>query len=458
MFPSPASLVETSRILALLRQETVGGGLLVAMAALALVWANSPAAGSYTGLRDLRVGYAPWQLDLTLGAWASDGLLTIFFFLVGLELKREFVAGDLRRFGTAIKPILAAAGGVATPALVYLVIAGRDPGLRHGWAIPTATDIAFAVAVLALIGSHLPSPLRIFLLTLAVVDDLIAIGIIAVAYTDAIHPLPLLLALATIGAYGLIAQMFRRFLGDHPTAVWLVLLPIGAVAWAFMHASGIHPTIAGVLLGFTVPVLHHRRDRDSLTGPGLSERLDHQLRPLSTGFAVPLFAFFSAGVAVGGPDGWRATFTDPLTIAVVAALVLGKPTGIVLTTWVLTRVTRVELDPSVQWVDLIGVGQLAGIGFTVSLLVTELAFDPGQTAHDHAKVAILAASIVSAVLASVILGARNRHYRRIEEVGSDPDEDASSGPGEEARAGSDEQRQGHGEDQDVLADVDEPRE
>ncbi|MEA5155111.1 Na+/H+ antiporter NhaA [Raineyella sp.] len=416
LFPARGSATEVRRIVALLRKETVGGGLLVGMAALALVWANSPAADSYFALRDLTVGYAPWHLDLSVGSWAADGLLTVFFFLVGLELKREFVAGDLRRFSTAVTPIVAAAGGVAVPALIYLAIAGADPSLHHGWAIPTATDIAFAVAVLALIGSHLPNSLRIFLLTLAVVDDLIAIGIIAVVYSDEIHPVPLLLSLVTIAVYGTYAQLRRRFLGDSPAAVWLVLLPLGTVAWGFMHASGIHSTIAGVLLGFTIPVLHHRRDRDTLTGqPGLSEVIEHQVRPLSTGVAVPLFAFFSAGVALGGTDGLVSAATDRVTIAIVAALVLGKPIGILTTTWLMTRVMRVRLDPTLRWVDLIGVGQLAGIGFTVSLLVAELSFAPGLPAHDHAKVAILTGSVVSALLASVLLGARNRHYRRLDD-------------------------------------------
>ncbi len=420
LFPGRGSAAEVRRIIALLHKETIGGGLLVGMAALALVWANSPAAAGYFALRDLTFGYAPWHLDLSVGSWAADGLLTVFFFLVGLELKREFVAGDLRRFSTAITPVVAAAGGVAVPALIYLAIAGADPALHRGWAIPTATDIAFAVAVLALIGSHLPSSLRIFLLTLAVVDDLIAIGIIAVVYTDEIHPVPLLLALATIAVYGTYAQLRRRFLGDSPAAVWLVLLPVGTVAWAFMHASGIHSTIAGVLLGFTVPVLHHRRDRDTLGGrPGLSEVIEHQVRPLSTGVAVPLFAFFSAGVALGGDAGPVAAVTDRVTIAIVAALVLGKPIGILTTTWLVTRVMRVRLDPTLHWIDLVGVGQLAGIGFTVSLLVAELSFAVGEPAHDHAKVAILAGSVISAVLGSVMLGARNRHYRRIDDAGFD---------------------------------------
>lgn len=414
-FPRRGSYPESLRIGALLRKETVGGGLLVLMAAIAIIWANSPFADSYFALREFEIGYEPWHLRLSLGAWAADGLLAIFFFLVGLELKREFVAGDLRRFSTAIVPVAAALGGVAVPAAFYLLVVWQAPDLLRGWAIPTATDIAFAVAVLALIGSHLPSPLRIFLLTLAVVDDLVAIGIIALFYTDEIDILPLALALLTIVVYAIVAQVGREFFRRRPLAAWVLLLPLGGVAWACMHASGMHATIAGVLLGFAIPVLHRRRDRGPEAGPGLAEEFEHRFRPLSAGFAVPVFAFFSAGVAIGGLEGFVSALTDPLTIGIIAALVLGKPVGIVSTTWLITKVTRVRLDPALKWIDLIGLGLLAGIGFTVSLLVAELSFTPGSPEHDHAKVAILVASLTAATLASIVLVSRNRRYRAIAE-------------------------------------------
>lgn len=411
IFPS-SSRAESLRIAEILRKETVGGILLVALAAVAIIWANSPWADSYFALRDLEVGYEPWHLRLSLGAWAADGLLAIFFFLVGLELKREFVAGDLRRFSTAVIPIVAAVGGVIVPALIYLAVAAGTPGAARGWAIPTATDIAFAVAVLALIGSHLPSALRIFLLTLAVVDDLIAIAIIAIFYTESIDVLPLVASLAVIAVYGLIAQRFREFFGLHSSAAWVILLPIGGVAWAFLHASGIHATIAGVLLGFTIPVLHRRAARGADAGPGLAELFEHRFRPLSAGFAVPVFAFFSAGVAVGGTEGLASAFGDPVVLGIVLALVVGKPIGITLATWIITRVRRIDLDPSLRWIDITGVGLLAGIGFTVSLLVAELSFAAGSAQHDHAKVAVLTASVLAAVVASILLGSRNRRYRR----------------------------------------------
>lgn len=288
------------------------------------------------------------------------------------------------------------------------------PELRQGWAIPTATDIAFAVAVLAIIGSHLPAALRIFLLTLAVVDDLLAISIIAIFYTDDVAFVPLSLAFAVIVVYGFIAQRYRGFFGVRPFAAWLILLPIGVVAWALMHASGIHATIAGVLLGFTISVLHRRRDSKlSADRVGLAEEFEHRFRPLSAGVAVPVFAFFAAGVSVGGWEGIHAAMTHPITFAIVAALVLGKPLGIVTTTWIMTKTMRTKLDPELRWIDMIGVGLLAGIGFTVSLLVAELSFTPGSVEHNYAKVAILTASVLAAVLAAVLLGIRNRQYRRI---------------------------------------------
>ncbi|WP_309129842.1 Na+/H+ antiporter NhaA [Microbacterium sp.] len=426
-FPSWPGSAEAGRITALLRKEAVGGILLVVAAAVAIVWANSPASDSYFALRDFRIGYEPWHLELSLGAWAADGLLAIFFFLVGLELKREVVAGDLRRFDTAIVPITAAVGGVIVPALIYTAIVWQAPSLREGWAIPTATDIAFAVAVLALVGSHLPSPLRVFLLTLAVVDDLIAIVIIAVFYTADIDLIPLLLAIVFIAVYGVLAQRYRELFHNRAFAAWIILLPIGFVAWAFLHASGIHATIAGVALAFTVPVRPRKQDRSTHPAEGLAEEFEHRFRPLSAGFAVPVFAFFAAGVSVGGVDGIMRAVTDPVTIGIVAGLVLGKPVGIALSVRILTLITRVRLDPALKWVDLIGVGLLAGIGFTVSLLIAELSFGSDGEHGDDAKIAIMLASLLASLLASAILVARNRRYRAIAAAEA-IDEDADGTP------------------------------
>ncbi|SCL45427.1 sodium/proton antiporter, NhaA family [Micromonospora citrea] len=389
-----------------LRTETVGGGLLLLGAVIALIWANSPWGSSYEALGD----WVPWSggkalhLDLNLAAWAADGLLAIFFFVVGLELKREFVAGELRDPRRAALPVIAAVGGMALPALIYVAVslaAGGD-GLQ-GWAIPTATDIAFALAVLALIGSHLPQGLRAFLLTLAVVDDLLAITVIAVFYTDDFSPLPLLAALAPIAIFGLLVQRRRTW--------WWALIPLAATAWALMHASGVHATVAGVLLGFTVPVL---RGRDG-DGHGLAEHLEHRWRPVSAGLAVPVFAFFAAGVSLRGAD-LGAIVTDPIVVGVVAGLVLGKAVGIFGSTFLLARFTRARLDEDITWTDLLGVALLAGIGFTVSLLIGELAFGAGSAADANVKAAVLAGSVISALLAAVVLVRRNAAYRRIAEA------------------------------------------
>ncbi|MFD1320328.1 Na+/H+ antiporter NhaA [Micromonospora sonneratiae] len=388
----------------ILRTETVGGGLLLLGAVIALVWANSPWADSYFSLGR----FVPWpggdalHLDLNLAQWAADGLLAIFFFVVGLELKREFVAGDLRNPRRAALPVVAALGGMALPAVVYLTVnLIAEGGAPKGWAIPTATDIAFAVAVLAVIGSHLPSGLRAFLLTLAVVDDLFAITIIAVFYTDHVNLLPLLGALAPIAVFTLLVQRGRTW--------WWALIPLGVVTWGLMHASGVHATVSGVLLGFAVPVL--RRDRN---GHGLAERFEHRWRPLSAGLAVPVFAFFAAGVSLRGGD-VASLVTDPVVIGIAAGLVLGKCIGIFGSTYLLSRFTHAELDEGITWSDLLGVALLAGIGFTVSLLIGELAFGAGSERDEHVKAAVLAGSLASALLASVVLVRRNAVYRRIQE-------------------------------------------
>ena len=411
------SFLEFQRISLILRKETVGGAILLVATVAALIMSNTPFfADAYFAFRNLEVGYEPWHLKLSLGTWAADGFLAIFFFLAGLELKREFVAGDLRSVNRAIVPVAAAVGGVIIPAVFYTVInlqSGSD-ALR-GWAIPTATDIAFALAVLAVIGSKLPAALRIFLLTLAVVDDLLAIAIIAFFYTADIAFVPLLLAVVPLALYWILTHKYSYFFGTRAFAAWVILLPIGAVAWALMHASGVHATVAGVLLGFAVPVLRSRRGGGPDAGPGLAETLEHRIRPLSSGFAIPVFAFFSAGVAIGGLDGLTQALTDPVSIGIMVALVVGKPVGVLLATFIVTKTTKAALDPDLAWIDVVGVALLAGVGFTVSLLISELGFGQGSPHDDHAKVAILMGSLLAALVATVVLRSRNRHYGRVAE-------------------------------------------
>ncbi|MDU0289822.1 Na+/H+ antiporter NhaA [Saccharothrix longispora] len=403
---------EAKRIADVLRLETVGGVIMLVAALLGLVWANSPWAPAYEALRDFEFGPESLHLRLSVGQWASDGLLAIFFFIAGLELKREFVAGDLRDPRRAAVPVAAAIGGVVVPALVYALINLGSPEAAAGWAIPTATDIAFALAVLAVIGRNLPAALRTFLLTLAVVDDLIAIVIIALFYTEQLSVVPLLLMLVPLALFTVLVQRRVRS--------WWLLLPLAAAAWALMHASGVHATVAGVLLGFAVPVIR----RSAGEGPGLAEHFEHRWRPLSTGVAVPVFAFFAAGVAIGGFDGFVASLGDSVTTGIVAGLVVGKVVGITASTWLMARFTKATLDSDLAWVDVVGLAVLGGIGFTVSLLVGELAFGEGSTQYDDAKVAVLVGSLLAAVIATVILRARNRVYRRIhEEETRDVDQD-----------------------------------
>lgn len=270
---------EARRIADIVRKETVGGALLLAAAVAAMIWANSPWASAYEALRDLRVGPEALHLNLSLAGWAGDGLLAIFFFVAGLELKREFVAGDLRDARRAAVPIAAALGGVIVPAALYLLITWNVAGAGKGWAIPTATDIAFALAVLAVIGRFLPTALRTFLLALAVVDDLVAIVIIALFYTDHLAPLPLAAALALLAVFAALVQRRVR--------AWWLLLPLAVAVWALVHASGVHATVAGVLLAFTVPVVRSERVGGPDAGPGLAEHFEHRFRPISAGVAVP---------------------------------------------------------------------------------------------------------------------------------------------------------------------------
>ncbi|GAA3815816.1 Na+/H+ antiporter NhaA [Cellulomonas soli] len=389
-----------------LRGERTGGILLLAGALAALVWANV-AGDSYVAVRDTVVGPAALHLDLTVGQWATDGLLAVFFFVIGLELKREIVVGELHDVRTAVVPAVAAVGGMLVPAGLYLAVnLTADGGAPGGWAVPTATDIAFAVAVLALVGRNLPSALRAFLLTLAVVDDLLAIVVIAAFYSDQV-------AFGWLAASFACVAVFALVLRRGWTSPWL-LLPLALAAWAFMHTSGVHATIAGVLLGFAVPASPGSTQRAlRLPAPpedSLAERFEHRWRPVSAGFAVPVFALFAAGVPLSATVVGE-TFTDPAAQGVALGLVLGKPLGIVAATWLVATFTRATLAGGLGWGDVLGVGLLGGIGFTVSLLVGELAFGSGTT-HEHVVVAILFSSAAAAAAGSVALAARGRRHAR----------------------------------------------
>jgi NhaA family Na+:H+ antiporter len=405
---------ERQRLLDVLRAETVGGVLLLVAAAVAVAWASSPWGESYRALREITLGPAGVHLDLSLAQWASDGLLAVFFFVAGLELKHQLVAGDLRDPAQAVLPVVAALSGVAVPAVLFLAVTWGDGAAMRGWAVPTATDIAFALAVLAVVGAHLPSPLRSFLLTLAVVDDLVAIAIIAVFYTTQVELAPLLAALCAIAVFGVLVQRrgTRRVLrsgGLRSRLLVALLVLLALVAWALVHASGVHATVAGVLLALTMPV----HSLDGTFSP--AESLADVLRPFSAGVAVPVFALMAAGVALTG-SGLRDLLTDRVSVAVVVALVVGKCAGVFGGTWLTARFTRAQLDDQLSWSDVLGVSLLAGIGFTVSLLVGELAFGEGSARDDHVKAAVLTGSVVASALGTVVLRRRDAVYRRIAEA------------------------------------------
>ena len=413
---SRGSYAETARISDIMRKESVGGFILLAATVLAVVLANTQASHFYETVRDTEVGITVpgfSHLMMNVHHWAADGLLTVFFFLTGLELKKEFVVGDLRSPGKAIVPVAAAFGGAMTPAILYFAINHGSDTAVHGWAIPAATDIAFAVAVLAGVGTFLPAALRTFLLTLAVVDDLIAIVIIALFYTSSFQAWYLIASIIPIGIYFWVTHKHERLFHEKKWAAWVILLPLGLITWALFLESGIHATIAGVILGFCVPVRMTTQAKAAGSHGGLSEVLEHRLRPLSTGLCVPLFAFFSAGVAIGGWDGLQRAVADPVAIGIIVGLVVGKTVGITGTTWLITRFRGVNLDSDIAWVDIIGLAVTGGIGFTVSMLVAELSFAAGDAHTEDAKIGIMIGSVTAAICGAIILSIRNKHYKLI---------------------------------------------
>lgn len=372
-----------------LRDETVGGALMLGATVVALLWANLSASG-YTHFVHLQVG------ELTVHEWAADALLTLFFLVAGLELKRELTEGSLRRPADALVPILAALGGMVVPALVYVAVTASAGAPTAGWAVPMATDIAFALAVLAITGARLPTALRAFLLTLAIVDDLGAIIVIAVVFTGSIAWGWLAASLACAAALFLLQH--RRV--DH--AGFVIVLGLGA--WWFMLQSGVHATIAGVLIGLSL-----RSDRDDDHDP--LNTWQHRLEPWSAVVAVPLFALVSAGVPVNGPA-LAAVFTTAVPLGILLGLVVGKVVGISVTGLLTTRFSRAEFAPGIGRLDVLAAAQLAGIGFTVALLMCDLAFAGDDTLAGEAKAAVLVASLISALLGGTAAALRGRLHVR----------------------------------------------
>lgn len=391
-----------TRLRVLLSRETTGGILVLIGAVVGLALANAPTGSAFRSFSQAPLGF------LSVGEWAQDGLLAIFFFTVGLELIQEIRVGSLRDPRKAAVPILAACGGVAVPALLYtaVVVSTSSGQYAHGWAIPTATDIAFSLSVLVLFGRGLPGGLRIFLLTLAVVDDLIGILVIAIFYS---HGIDLVALLAAAAAVALFAWLVRR-----QRMRWWLLVPVGIVAWYFMHASGVHATIAGVALGLATPTSRAKGEFVSR-----ATRLGQLVQPVSNAIALPVFAVFAAGVPIrlGGEEGRPGLFAHPVVWAVIVALVVGKPLGVMLTTAAVTRWTGLRLPDAVGLRDLLPIGMICGVGFTVSMLIAGLSF-PDGTVIDEARAGVLFASLLAALLGGLLL-----HHDARTARGTDMNED-----------------------------------
>jgi NhaA family Na+:H+ antiporter len=353
-----------------LKSEAASGVLLLAMTALALVLANSPLGSAYFGFLHAYAG------GLSILHWINDGLMALFFLLVGLEIKRELTGGELSTWSRRALPGLAALGGMIAPAAFYLAFTRNAPEVLHGWAIPTATDIAFSLGVLALLGSRAPTSLKIFLTALAIIDDLFAVLIIALFYGNGLSLMFLGLAALTAAVLALLS--WRRV-----NTLWPYLL-LGAVLWFFVLKSGIHATIAGVILAFVMP----KQGQESSP----SSRLEHGLHKWVAFGIVPLFAFANAGVALAGMG--LDTLLQPITLGVMAGLFLGKQAGVLGAVWLGVRLGLGKLPPNTSWLSLYGVALLCGIGFTISLFISALAF-PGSDAQDAAKLGVLVGSLVS---------------------------------------------------------------
>ncbi len=390
-----------SALRAFLRSEAAGGLLLMAAAALALIVANSPLAGAYHHLLHLETGptLSPRLGTMTIHLWINDGLMAVFFLLVGLEIKREFVDGRLSTWERRRLPVIAAASGMAVPALIYLAVAAGGDGLSRGWAIPAATDIAFAIGVLALLGSRAPTSLKLFLTTVAIADDLGAVAIIALAYTDSLDTLALGAAAAILFVLYAMGRSGVRQLSPYLIGAGLL--------WYAVLLSGVHATVAGVLAAAAVPIVATPGAPDSAESP--LHRLEHGLSPWVAFLVVPLFGFANAGVSLEGVGLNR--LLAPLPLAIAAGLFVGKQFGIFGAVWLTVRFGLASPLRGATWLQVWGVAMLCGIGFTMSLFIGALAF-PGDPARiEEAKLGILAGSFLSALGGYFVLRLAPGHPR-----------------------------------------------
>jgi NhaA family Na+:H+ antiporter len=374
--------------------EAAGGFILIAAALLAMLVANLPAtADAYTHALHAEIGpvLAPALGPMTVHLWINDGLMALFFLLVGLEIKREFVDGRLAHADQRRLPFVAAAAGMGVPALIYLLIVGEAPGLQAGWAVPAATDIAFAIGVMAMLGSRVPPALKLLLTTVAIIDDMGAVAIIALAYTEQIN----VLSLAGAGLAAVVLYVMNR----RKVMALLPYLLVGAALWLFVLRSGVHATIAGVLTAAFVPIVPTPGAPDAADSP--LHRLEHALHPWSAFAIVPLFAFANAGVALGG-FGW-AVLAEPLVLATAAGLFLGKQVGIFGAVWGAARLGIATPPHNIGWAQIYGMALLAGIGFTMSLFIGTLAFPGDAVLIEEVKIGVLVGSVLSALLGALVL-------------------------------------------------------
>ena len=374
-----------------LTSEALGGIVLMAAAAAAMIVANSPLREAYEHWRHLEVGptLAPAIGAMTVELWINDGLMALFFLLVGLEIKRELVDGNLSQPADRRLPVLAAASGMAVPALIYLFVTRGEDGLSRGWAIPAATDIAFAIGVMALLGSRVPAQLKLFLTTVAIVDDMGAVAIIALAYSHGLS-LP-----ALAGAAGVLAAMHAMGRGG-VHAPWPYLLGF-ALLWLLVLRSGVHATIAGVLAAAVIPIRPTPAAPDA--GDSTLHRIEHALAPWVAFLIVPLFGFANAGVALHGFGG----LAEPLVVAIVLGLFLGKQLGVFGAVWLAVRAGIAPKPGAGGWGPVYGVSVLAGIGFTMSLFIGGLAFPGRPDLVEEVKLGVLAGSVLSAAAGYLVL-------------------------------------------------------
>ncbi|MCE9854065.1 Na+/H+ antiporter NhaA [Shewanella chilikensis] len=367
-----------------LSQESAGGILLLIAVALAMVLANSPLAGVYQGFLDTPMQLRLGALDINkpLLLWINDGLMALFFLLIGLEVKRELLEGALSSVSKASLPTFAAIGGMLVPAAVYLLFNANDPVTQGGWAIPAATDIAFALGIMALLGNRVPVALKVFLLALAIIDDLGVIVIIALFYSSDLSMISLVIAAAAVIGLIILNRRGVTALGAYGV--------LGAILWVAVLKSGVHATLAGVIIAFCIPL----RDKQ---GGSPSEHLEHTLHPWSTFLILPVFAFANAGVALGGMS--LESLVSPVPLGIALGLLLGKPIGVVLFSFIAVKLRLAELPEGIAWRHIIPVAVICGIGFTMSMFIASLAFEHGGVVYsDLARLGILIGSMLAAVV------------------------------------------------------------